>query len=96
MVYDRTHRNVNIEDDLRTFQELVAVGNSLDLNIQLELDVPSLHDDGKLPILDLKVWIEDNQIRHIFYKKEWLLLSSSSRGLHSPTGRRGTPCSKRV
>ena len=70
MMYDRIHRNVNIKDDLRTFQELVTVGNSVNLNIQLGLDVPLLHFDGKLPILDLKVWVEDNQIRHIFYRRE--------------------------
>ena len=28
-------------------------------SIQLEIDCPSNHEDGKVPILDLKVWIED-------------------------------------
>ena len=38
--------------------------------IQLELDGPSIHEDGKLPILDIKVWVEDFRIRHSFYRKQ--------------------------
>ena len=30
-------------------------------SIQLELDYPSKHQDGKLPILDLKVWVESRE-----------------------------------
>ena len=42
--------------------------------IQMTLDVPGDHDGGKLPILDLKCWIETNQegrkmILHDFYRK---------------------------
>ena len=70
MMYDKDHANINMKDDKRTFMELLAIGNSLDINIQLEIDVPSLHIDYKLPILDLKVWIEDQKIRHIHYRKE--------------------------
>lgn len=43
--------------------------------IQLESDDPSHHEDRKIPILDVKVWVEevaDNQqlILHEFYQKE--------------------------
>ena len=70
MIYSKDHPNSDLPDDLRTFKELLAIGNSLDTNIQLELDVPSLHNDNKLPILDLKVWVENGILRHEFYKKE--------------------------
>jgi hypothetical protein len=30
-------------------------------SIRLEIDYPSKHEDGKLPILDLKVWVEDRE-----------------------------------
>jgi hypothetical protein len=45
--------------DLRTFRLLQQIGNDIHPNIQLEVDVPSNYDDEKLPILDLKVWIEE-------------------------------------
>ena len=35
-----------------------SIGNSIHPSIRLELDYPSRHEDGKLLILDLKVWIE--------------------------------------
>ena len=32
-------------------------------------DFPKNHPTGRLPILDLEVWIEENHIRHQFYRK---------------------------
>ena len=50
------------------------VGNSIHQSIQVEIEVPSNHADKKMPILDLKVWIEKiNEvylILHEFYMKE--------------------------
>ena len=69
MEYISDHPNAEQPDDLRTLTELLKIGNTLDSNIQLELDVPSLQG-GKLPLLDLKVWIQNNKIRHEFYKKK--------------------------
>ena len=73
--------NAEQPDDLRTLTELLLIGNTLDPNIQLELDVPSLQG-GKLPLLDLKVWVHNNKIRHEFYKKPMasrhLILSRSA------------------
>ena len=47
-----------VEADLRTFKVVQAIANSIHPSIQVEIDVPSNYPDGKLPILDLKVWIE--------------------------------------
>ena len=44
-------------DDIRTLRILCDIGNTIDPAIQLELDAPSMHEDGKLPILDIKVWV---------------------------------------
>ena len=50
------------------------IGNDVYPSIQLEVDCPSNYDDGKLPILDLRVWIDTinghNRILHEFYSKE--------------------------
>ena len=44
--------------DLRTFKLLQQIANTIHPSIQVEIDVPSNYPDGKVPILDLKVWLE--------------------------------------
>ena len=50
------------------------VGNNIHPSIQLEVDCPSIDDDRKLPILDLKVWVAVingcNRMVHELYSKE--------------------------
>ena len=36
----------------------------------MTFDIPDYHPDGKIPVLDLKIWIDNNQVRYTFYKKE--------------------------
>jgi len=45
--------------DLVTFEVVKQIGDSIHSSIQLEIDVPSNHTDQKVPILDLKVWIDE-------------------------------------
>ena len=64
--YDRERRKIVIdrsieeeerkEDDERLAGLLKEVANSIMPCIQMEADWPSKNTDGKLPILDLKVW----------------------------------------
>ena len=42
-------------DDERTITLIKQIENDIPPSIQLEVDYPSKHQDGKLPILDLKV-----------------------------------------
>ena len=72
-------RNAICEDqaisaDKRTMLLIQDIGNDIHPSIQLEVDFPSNHEDGKMPILDLKVWIEKHEthamIMHEFYSKE--------------------------
>ena len=55
------------------------IGNSIHESIQLEADYPELHTDKKLPLLDIKMWIEEhkteddrpvNIIMYEFYTKQ--------------------------
>ena len=46
------------EDDVRYIGIIREVGNEIHPSIQLEMDCPSLHDDQKLPLLDIKMWTE--------------------------------------
>ena len=72
-----------IQADKRCMNLVQKIGNSIHPSISLEVDYPSQHVDGKLPIFDLKVWVELRQIQsvgegggevnvvlHKFYSKE--------------------------
>ena len=61
--------DLRVPGDLRTFKVLQEIGNSIIECIDLEIDVPSSNLDNKLPVLDVKVWIEENRILWEFYKK---------------------------
>ena len=45
-----------VSSDERTMALIKKVGNDIHPLIRLEVDYPSKHQDGKLPIFDLKVW----------------------------------------
>ena len=56
--------------DVQTARVITQIADSIlpDV-IKMEFDTPSLHPNERLPILDLEVWVENNQIYHSFYKK---------------------------
>ena len=59
-----------VDADLRTMKIIKDIANDVDSMIQMTIDVPSRHDDKKLPVLDLKVWLsDDEQIYYMFYEK---------------------------
>ena len=59
--------------DKLTARILKEIANTITKMIQMEEDVASNYTDNKLPILDLKVWLEKEEdlvaIRHEFFKK---------------------------
>ena len=59
----------NLPADLRTGRLLRTIANSIIPMIRMVEDVPSNHNSRKLPILDLEVWGQDDQILHQFLKK---------------------------
>ena len=68
MIFDQS-RTQTLSEDQHTFQQLQAVANSLDKDIQMTIDTPSSNGEGRLPVLDLELWIEQDQIKHTFYQK---------------------------
>ena len=50
-------------------EKVKTEGNNIHPSIQIEVDFPSKYDDNKMPILDLKVWVENNKVKHEFYQK---------------------------
>ena len=45
------------------------IADTIDVNLKFEYDFPSKKQVGKVPILDLQVWVQDNNVRHTFFKK---------------------------
>ena len=40
----------------RTAEIMASIANSINPAIQVTLDYPSNHIDGRMPVLDLKIW----------------------------------------
>jgi len=53
--------------DERTMDLIKQVGNSIHPSIKLEVEYPSKYVDNKMPILDMKVWIEENSGKRIIF-----------------------------
>ena len=59
-----------VAGDVRTARIMKEIANAVMPNVvQMEEDSPSAHSNGRLPILDMEFWVEDNFILHQFYKK---------------------------
>ena len=70
MRFDPSHQYAALEEDKRTMLVLQDIANTVDPNLSFTVDCPSDNPDGRLPILDLKFWVEgSSRIRHTFYKK---------------------------
>ena len=62
-------RNADDTDEVIA-AELKEIANRMVDGIEMEEDVPSRHSDGKIPILDMKVLMdEDGQIKYQHYEK---------------------------
>ena len=57
MTFSPEHLTAKMEPDVRTSSVLEAIANTLNGDIQMESDVPSSHDSGRLPVLDLEMFI---------------------------------------
>ena len=60
----------NVPGDLRTARVLCDLANNVDKMVKMVFDCPSIHDDGLMSILDLKVTVSDmGDIHYQFYRK---------------------------
>ena len=71
MIWSQEEANKGVAADVRSMAAIVAVANTLDPNLQFTSDCPSQHQNGKLPILDIQVWVEDGKVCHTLYRKEF-------------------------
>ena len=66
----RPHQQKTPRDEGRVMERVKSIGNEIHRSIKLEDDFPSKHSHGKVPILDVKVWIDDcNRVLHEYYSK---------------------------
>ena len=61
--------DMNENDDERLAKILIEIANDIVPGITMEYDVPSKNIDNKMPILDMKVWMEDGDIMFQHYEK---------------------------
>ena len=61
--------DMNENDDERLAKILIEIANNIVPGITMEYDVPSKNIDNKMPILDMKVWMEDGDIMFQHYEK---------------------------
>ena len=97
---DDSNQAVKVSDD-ETIEEVVdklkEIANSILPGIKMEVDVPSNHEDDKLPILDMKVYMKDNYIVYEHYEKPMASkLVISARSAHSDQTKRSVLISECV
>ena len=61
--------DMEVEPDLRTMREVVKMASSINKMIQMTGDCPSNNDDGRMPLLNTKVWVEDGVLLYEHYRK---------------------------
>ena len=74
-----------ISDTKVTMEIVLKVANRINPMIQLTVDTPCNHEDGKLPVLDVKINVNENENNRIDYeffekptKNPFVILSSSA------------------
>ena len=73
-----------IPGDRKTMKVVRDIGNSIHPSIQLAVDYPCNYEDGKMPLLDLKVWVQEvddgsSRIIQALYTKDVTSQSAFSR-----------------
>ena len=69
---DQEAKDDLVKADERSIRLLAEIGNSIDKDIQLTYDAPSMNKGGKMPLLDTEVWLETNDPQ---YKKGKIMFS---------------------
>ena len=59
-------------DDVRMARFLVSIANSLEEDIQMTYNTPSMNSNGCMPVLDLQLWCDGGQVLFSFYEKKMI------------------------
>ena len=55
--------------DIRTTREVAKMGSSISNMIRLTWDCPSNNNNGKMPMLNTEVWVENNVVWYEHFRK---------------------------
>ena len=56
---------------MRTAELTADIANTIHPSIQVKPDYPSNHQGGMMPLLDMKIWVdEDNIVKYKYYEKD--------------------------
>ena len=70
VIEENVEEDMEKEKDETTMEVFRNIANSIDQNIEVEVDFPSKHEDKMMPILDMKMAIDTNNlVKYQFYKK---------------------------
>ena len=70
IVEDQVENDQEKEIDEITMNVFGAIANSIEPNIEVEVDYPSKYEDKMMPILDMKMAINnENEVEYMFYRK---------------------------
>ena len=67
---DTKKEDEGVPDDERTMKFLQAVANSIHQSIRTTIDYPTKYEEGKVPMLDVKMWMEKVEDKWEHYEKE--------------------------
>ena len=59
-------------DDVRMARFLVSIANSLEEDIQMTYNTPSMNSNGCMLVLDLQLWCDDGQVLFSFYERKMI------------------------
>ena len=97
---DDSNQGVVVEegrDEKEVIMELKEIADSILPGIEMEVDMPSNYEDNKIPILDMKVYKEDDFIVYEHYAKPMATeLIISARSAHSEQTKRSVNISECV
>ena len=67
--YDKEETDAELSLDVISARIVVDIANSLEEDITMTFDTPSLNIEGRMPVLDMTVWVEDDEILFSFFEK---------------------------
>ena len=71
--------DIQLPGDVRTMREMVKMANSVCPIIQMTSECPGKFEDRKMPLLDLKIWVEKEEGRQkILFEFYWKPMATRS------------------
>ena len=71
---DLESEDMEQDDEIRTANIIALIANQIEPGLSVTIDCPSLNEDRRMLVLDLKIWVDNEgevpRITYSFYKKK--------------------------